>query len=203
MRYLTRSIALIGLLLLTACGAAETGGGAAAPTQGAVAQSTTAPAATAAPAQATQAAPTAAPAQPAEPTAAPAERQPTEAGQTSASPQGDVVITYRKSGGLKGINDVLTVYSDGTIVVNDKQGATKTGKVAATDLSSLQSLLAGSEFAGLESRYEARGNDLFTYELTVPSGGKGRTIVTMDGAKTPPVLSQVLAELEKLRSQVQ
>jgi hypothetical protein len=42
------------------------------------------------------------------------------------------------------------------------------------------------------------GADLFIYSITIPTGGKPQTIVTMDGAKNPPILDQVLAELGKL-----
>jgi len=62
--------------------------------------------------------------------------------------------------------------------------------------------LKSAEFAALDPQYQAAGADLFTYKVTVPGGKQPRTVVTMDGAKNPPVLDQVLVELNKLRMQV-
>src|SRR5262249_9848072 len=143
MRYISCSLMLMVAFLLAACGAAETGGGVAAPTQAAAAT---------APAQPTQApAPTGAPAQPttapAEPTQAPAATQaaeptapakPSNANQQSNLPKEGVLVIYQKTGGLKGINETLTVYADGRLELTNKGGAMKTTQVASADLSKLQ-----------------------------------------------------------------
>jgi hypothetical protein len=178
---------LVVALLLAACGAAATGGGVAAPTQGAV---------TAAPAQPTQAP---APTQAAEPTA-PA--KPGQADQQSTPPKDGVLVIFQKTGGIAGIDETMTVYADGRIELTNRKGVMKTAQVTSADLSKLQQALADPEFAKLKSRYMANGADMFIYTLTMPGAAK-QTIITMDGAQNPPVLKQALSELQQLRSKVQ
>lgn len=176
------------VVLLTACGqAAPSGTGATEPPQ---------PAATPGPAQPTQAPeatrPAAAPTQPGQPAQATA----------VGSPASDVVITYHKSGGIAGIDETMVVHADGTIEVRGRGGTAKRAQVAASDLEPLLALVSSDEFAQLQPLYRADGADLLTYEITVTSGGTQQRVVTMDGARHPQVLGQVLTELAKLRAQV-
>jgi hypothetical protein len=188
----------IGLtVLLVACGGQPTTSGAPQPTQ------------PTAPTQPTQ--PTAAPTLPSEPTAAPTlPPQPTQGQVIKVTPGtapesnaqlSDVLVIFRRSGGIAGIDETLTIYTDGRLELSDRKGK-KTAKVAPDELAVLQKLLAGPEFAALDRQYRAAGADLFIYKVTVPGGKQPRTVATMDGAKNPPVLSQVLVELSKLRMQV-
>jgi hypothetical protein len=201
MRYI--SFLILSATLLVACGAASTGSAAptsppAAPTQPAA--STQPPEATAGPAAPSQppiAPPTAAP----EPTTPPAAATPPQPGKGDAvPPTGDlkgVLVIFKRSGGIAGVNETLTVYDDGRITVAGRRGES-TAQVAPAELSELRRLLASPEFAALDARYPAVGADLFIYSITIPTGGKPQTIVTMDGAKNPPILDQVLGELGKL-----
>jgi hypothetical protein len=186
-------------LLLAACGAAPTGS--AAPTQPAA--PTNAPAQPAAPtAGATQPPEAVAASAPAS-TAAPAENsveqvEPSEGDKVL--PEGDmngVLVIFKRSGGIAGLDQTLTIYEDGrtTFVGGKSEGA---AQVAATDLSELRRLLASPEFTALDARYPARGADQFIYSITTQAGGKTQTVVTMDGAKKPEILNQVLAELGKM-----
>jgi glucose/arabinose dehydrogenase len=178
-----RVVAIGLIVLLTACGGQPTTSSAPQPTQ------------------------PAAPTQPPEPTAAP---QPTQEPVIKVTPGttpdsnaqlGDVLVIFQRSGGIAGIDETLTVYTDGRIELSDRKGK-MTAKVTTDELAALQKLLAGPEFAALDPKYQAAGADLFTYKVTVPGGKKPRTVVTMDGAPTPEVLNQVLVELGKLRMQV-
>jgi hypothetical protein len=177
------SLALIATLLV-ACGAsgAPTGGSA----------TTQLPAATTQPAAPTQ------PPKPTTPPAAATRTQPSK-GDTG-SPTGDlkgVLVIFKRSGGIAGVNETLTVYDDGRIAFAGRDHES-TAQIAPEELSALRQLLASPEFAALDSRYPAMGADLFIYSITTPTGGKAQTVVTMDGAKNPPILDQVLAEMGKL-----
>jgi hypothetical protein len=186
MRYFLRYIfASLTIALLVACGQAPTGG-ASQPT--APIAPTQAPEATAAPAQ---------------PTSLPAPTAPSKGNTGAPQPAGakDIVVIYQRSGGIAGIDETLTVYADGKLQLSSR-GKAKEAQVAPADLSKLQELLASPEFAALEPRYPASGADLITYTVTVPAAGKGHTVVTMDAAKNPPVLNEVLTELGNLLQQV-
>ncbi len=167
MRRLSRILLAALALVLAACGAGATGG--AAPTQ--LSSPTTA--------QGTPTQPT--------PTAAPMSG---ETGPTGVGTASDVVVTYRKSGGIAGINETLTIYADGRLDLK---------QVSPSELSRLRQLLASPEFAALKPSYEAPGADQFIYALSMPGGQK---ITTTDGAETPAVLEQAIAELERLKRQV-
>jgi hypothetical protein len=116
---------------------------------------------------------------------------------------GDVLVVFQRSGGIAGIHETLTVYTSGVLELNQRiLNGSKEHEVPPSALADLRTLLNSPEFAGLESHYTAPGVDLITYAVIVPGAGKERTIVTMDGAKNPPVLQQVLEELEQLRAQM-
>jgi hypothetical protein len=107
------------------------------------------------------------------------------------------MVIFKRSGGIAGLNETMTIYDDGriTFVGRDNED---TVQVAPEELSELQRLLTTPEFAALDARYSALGADLFTYSITTSAGGKSQTVVTMDGANNPPILDQVLAEMGKL-----
>jgi hypothetical protein len=206
------SVIVLSAVLLVACGGTPAPTGGSAPTS-APAAPTQPPEATAAPATAVATQPpeaTAAPAQSPEATAAPATAAPTQppeatavvkpSGGDAGTPTGDlqgIIVIFKRSGGIAGIDETLTIYEDGrlTLVGRDRKSTTQ---VAPDMLSELRRLLATPEFAALSARYSALGADLFTYSITTSIGGKSQTIVTMDGAENPPILDQVLIEMGKL-----
>jgi hypothetical protein len=194
--------AAIGLIvLLTACGGQPTTSSVPQPTQPAA--PTQPPEPTAAPRPTSPPEPTAAPrpTSPPEPTATPEVQvvkvTPKATSQVISS-QGDVLAMLHVTGGIAGVDDMLTVYADGRIDRSDR-GDKKGAQVATSELATLQKLLASPEFAALDAQYQAAVSDAFIYELTVPVGSQQRTIVTMDGAESPEVLNQVLVELNRLR----
>src|SRR5262249_16800090 len=99
------------------------------------------------------------------------------------------------------LDETLTVRADGTLELQSRGGNTKTARVQASQLDKLRELIASPEFAQLQARYQAMGADLFTYDITVPGGRPGHG-VTMDGFENPPVLEQVIQELNRLRQAV-
>jgi hypothetical protein len=110
-------------------------------------------------------------------------------------------VIYHKSGGIMGLDETLTVRADGTLMLQSRGGNTKTAQVQPSELDKLRELLASPEFAQLQAEYRAMGADLFTYDITVPSGRPGH-VVTMDGVENPPVLEQLIEELNRLRQAV-
>ena len=204
MRYFL--FAALAATLLAACGGspASTGGAApasapAAPTRPAA--PTQPPEATAPPAVPTQPPAATAPAPTTVPTAPPAAATAVRPGSGDAEvPAGEmqgVMVIFKRTGGIAGIEETLTVYEDGRVALVGRDSES-TVQVAPDELSELRRLLATPEFAALDGRYPALGADLFTYTITTSTGGRPRTVVTMDGAKNPPILDQVLAELGKL-----
>jgi hypothetical protein len=191
MPVLFRFLAVGLIIVLSACGSQPIGG---APQ----------PAQTAAPTQApepTQASePTQAPTEAPEPTQAPTQASKPPAG-TTPQLNSAVLLVFQQSGGIAGIDETLTVYTDGRLEFSDRKGA-KTAQVAPEDLAALQQLLASPEFAALDTRYQAAVADAFLYNITLPGNPRPFSVQTMDGAQHPPVLDQVLVELNKLREQV-
>jgi hypothetical protein len=190
---ISRMIPIALLLLLAAGGGAPANGGA-----------SPGPAATAAPAPtaASTLGPTAAP----EPTAVPSpsgspepaaspDTSESTAGPTGAEEPGTVLVVYRKTGGIAGIDQTLTVYADGRIELK-RRNDERSGQIAASELADLKQLLGSSEFTGLAGRYPAQGADLFTYEISVPA--TGQRVVTMDGAANPAALDLAIGAMEDL-----
>jgi hypothetical protein len=193
-----RFVAIGLMVLLAACGG-QPSSGAPQPTQPAASQPTQPPEATAAPEATRPPEPTAAPQPAATPTVSVIKVTPDATSQTTSG-LSDVLAILHVTGGIAGVDDMLTVYSDGRIELSDR-GGKKAIRVAPGELATLQKLLSSPEFAALDAQYQAAVSDAFIYELKVPGGQQPRTVVTMDGAKSPPVLNQVLVELRRLQQQ--
>jgi hypothetical protein len=167
-------LALAGLLL-TACSAAVT------PTAAPSATSTTLP-----------------------PTAVPL---PTPTGEplptsTSEPLPVDVLAIYHKRGCFDGIDDTLTIHSNGTLELVDRQGTTQRAQADIAQLAALQDLLAQPEFKSLRPLYQAMGADLCVYTITARLDGQTFSVTTMDAAETPDFLQQVIAAADRLRSEI-
>jgi len=134
------------------------------------------------------------------PTATAQATNPSETLPTVAAGANDIVITYRKTGGIAGIDETMTVYADGKLTLTSRGSAVKQAQATPAEIDQLRQVLGSDDFARLEATYQAVGADLFTYMLIVPSGPTPRTITTMDGAQNPPVLDQAIAALEQLRA---
>lgn len=112
----------------------------------------------------------------------------------------EVLVTYHKTGGIMGMDELLTVGGDGSLTLQARKEARKTGQADAAQIAELTRLLGGPEFAALAPRYEILGADMFVYEISVP--GRAQPVVTMDGAENPPVLTDLIGLLEQLRKSV-
>jgi hypothetical protein len=114
----------------------------------------------------------------------------------------NTLIVYLKSGGFAGINEILTVYKDGKLeLVETRQNLRREANVDPTRLAKLQELIAKPEYNNLQTAYQAMGADLFVYRITTRTNdGKTRTVMTMDAATHPDILTQVISELNTLRA---
>ena len=142
--------------------------------------------------------PVAAPTQPIPPTAAAAPSAdilPTVTAQPGAARP---LISYHKSGGIAGVDETLTVYTNGTVEIHNKSSSTKV-QADPGDLQALEKLLSSPEFAALQLPVQPPAADQFVYELTVP--GRPKPLVIADSADNPPVVRQLIDTLEKLKSQ--
>jgi len=193
MQSTARGLLLALAYLLAACGSG--GVGAAPPTLGPVASATPVAAPTqSAPPTAAAAAPTAS----IPPTAIPTPTTSITPTTTNQPDAANLLISYHKTGGLAGVNEMLTVYTDGTIELRNRKGTINT-QAAPSDIQALQKLLASPEFATLHVPGWPPGADQFFYELTV--AGRVQPIVTTDSAENPPVLRELIGALEQLKKQ--
>lgn len=108
------------------------------------------------------------------------------------------MLTYHKSGGIAGVDETLTIYANGSAVLQDRKGERR-AQVAPADLQALQALLASPEFAALQSPMPPAAADAFIYELTIP--GRPQPLVATDAADRPPLLDQLVGKLESLKTQ--
>jgi hypothetical protein len=138
----------------------------------------------------------AAPTQPALPTATAAAPSATIPAATTQTGTTNVLIGYRKTGGIAGIDEMLTVYADGSIEMRDGRGTSR-AQADPSDFQALQTLLASPEFAALQVPARPPAADQFIYELTLP--GRTKPIVTADSPDNPPMLRQLIDLLEKLK----
>lgn len=115
----------------------------------------------------------------------------------------DVLAIYHKSGGIAGIVETLVVHQGGQLELTQRGGAAKTLQVDHAMLQPLRRMLEQKDFGALDARYQAMGADLFTYTITAREiNGAVKTVTTMDSAKTPAYLGQLIAMLEQLRGSV-
>lgn len=123
---------------------------------------------------------------------------------TRANPVADdVLVIYRKSGGIAGIDETLVVHQGGLLELTMRGGATKSVQADHAMIQPVRRMLEQPEFSALQPLYQAAGADLFTYTVTArDANGNLKTVTTMDAAPTPPYLGQLIAMLEQLRAQV-
>jgi hypothetical protein len=114
---------------------------------------------------------------------------PAVSGTPGTSPSG-VLVSFRRQGGLMGVDDQLTVQADGSYRV----GPSKTGKLSDAELAELRRVLDQAQIPRLPAVNRTEGvADGNTY--TVSYGG--HTVVAEDGA-VPASLEPVIAALSRI-----
>ena len=123
-------------------------------------------------------------------------RPPADGGNHSAP---DIVVEYRRSGGIAGFDDHLVVFENGQAIYTRREapGETPAGifYLSDKDMAELRRLLEGADFPGLAPEYPAPapGADYFTYTITY----KGKTVTT-ETTGVPTALSPVIGQLDYL-----
>ena len=109
---------------------------------------------------------------------------------------GEISMTW--SGGITGDVTSVVVHPDGQVETTVDSEPTKTTQLAATDLMTLQRLVASPEFADLAITYvpsEGVCCDRFTYTVVAMVNGVSLESATADGLDTPPILTEVIQVL--------
>lgn len=114
----------------------------------------------------------------------------------------DVLVVYRKHGGIAGIDETLVVHHGGLLELTSR-GGKKSVQADGPMIQPLRRMFEQKDFGELEPLYQAAGADLFVYTVTArDTNGKIKTVTTMDAAKTPSYLGVILSMLNQLRAQV-
>jgi hypothetical protein len=109
---------------------------------------------------------------------------------------GQVLVSYRRQGGIAGFDDRLTVQSSGAYEVSRRGGTPTPGRLSADELAGLRRALDASGFAGLPAVNPGPViADGFTYVV----GYAGHEVVTEDGG-VPAALTPVLTMLTDIVS---
>lgn len=112
-------------------------------------------------------------------------------------PAPDIVVDYKRTGGIAGFQDRMVVFEDGTVSYARKDNA-GTFKIPAGTLQGIRDLLENADFPALAPQYPAQspGADYFFYSITY----KGKTVTTETGG-VPPQLEPVIRRLDALLSE--
>ena len=115
---------------------------------------------------------------------------------------GEAVLIFERGGGIAGIHEVWTVYTDGT--TESAEGA---GQPVAP--AEVEALMAAADRLGFWEMDEAYGTndtcaDCFTYNLTLKWEGRTKTVTTVDAASdAPPELNELLSAVSQLVAKAQ
>ena len=110
-------------------------------------------------------------------------------------PNDRILLEYRRSGGIAGVDDRLIIYADGRAILTRKDIQHEI-KLTSSQMSALKRELDEADFRSLETTLKlnsASGYDLFQYELTY----QGRTVRTWDGA-VPQQLQPIIESLNSI-----
>ncbi|RME46476.1 MAG: hypothetical protein D6791_08185 [Chloroflexi bacterium] len=115
---------------------------------------------------------------------------------------GDILIEYRRTGGIAGFDDHLVIRKTGEATLQSKDGATQVFTVDAGTVSSLQHTIEQAGFFDLESRHRPGQiiPDALQYRITCQAGGRRHTVETSDGVIPEPLipvidqLNQIITE---------
>jgi hypothetical protein len=113
-------------------------------------------------------------------------------------PPPDLLVEYRRTGGIAGFDDHLVVFENGQAIYTRRETPGSPAGIfylSDKEMAELRRLLEEADFPGLASEYPApvQGADYFTYSITY----KGKTVTT-ETTGVPPALAPVIGELDYL-----
>lgn len=112
-------------------------------------------------------------------------------GASSGSAASAVLVTYRRQGGIAGVDDSLVVHGDGSYQVSHRGAAPTTGTLSPAQLAAVRQAVAGAHLADLPASSRSTGTaDMFVYRL-----GDGNREVQVDQASVPPAAVPLLTTL--------
>ena len=117
---------------------------------------------------------------------------------------GDAVITMSISGGIAGVNRLLTIDSNGFVSYVDFQydGESFTDYLTASEYADLLAKFYAADFFHLNENYITEGAaDLFFYDLTFKSNGASHRVVT-DHLTSPESLQEIIEALDRIINDV-
>lgn len=122
------------------------------------------------------------------------------ASDTGADP--DIIVDYRRTGGIAGLNDRLVIQADGNAVLQQKGQPDTDFTVDQQTMDDLEQTLQAAAFDELAGVHEpARAiPDAFHYEVVYAANGGRQTVEATDGA-VPNDLAPVLDLLNAIISQ--
>ena len=115
--------------------------------------------------------------------------------------ESSVLVVYQRSGGLAGLRDYLTIYSNGYCELQRK-GVELEFTLQPSEVAHLKNLMEEANFVGLKDSYlpTNTGADFFEYVVSYqPGTGKMHTVRVISGA-VPDALQPILKELNQIIS---
>ena len=119
--------------------------------------------------------------------------------QSQGAAAGDVLVEYRRTGGIAGFDDHLIVRATGEATLEKKSGVREVFAVDESMVARLQQAVEDAGFFDLNSEYRPAQiiPDALTYRITAQAGGRRHTVETTDGA-IPDTLAPVIDELNQI-----
>lgn len=114
-----------------------------------------------------------------------------------------LLLEYKKSGGIAGIQESIAIDSDGNLALNKKEER-QVYKLSQKDLSDLKGVIIENSFFELKKAYEPTPGsaDFFSYGLDIALGNSSNTVNWVDDwatrEKIPDGLHNIQKAIEKL-----
>ncbi|MFQ5342327.1 MAG: protealysin inhibitor emfourin [Anaerolineae bacterium] len=119
--------------------------------------------------------------------------------QSQGAATGDVLVEYRRTGGIAGYDDHLIVRTTGEATLEKKGGVRDIFTVDEDVVARLQQTVEDARIFDLKSEYRPAQviPDAFTYRIAFQAEGRRHTVETTDGA-IPDQLVRVIDELNQI-----
>jgi hypothetical protein len=107
-----------------------------------------------------------------------------------------LLVSYERTGGFIGVDDRLSITSDGHVTRTDRFGDTSEFDLSPGDLSELKNLLEAADFPSLAGVYKPKFVVSDGFDFTIRSHDK--TVVVFAEATIPPALAAVINRLSQI-----
>jgi hypothetical protein len=114
----------------------------------------------------------------------------------TVDPRPSLLVSYHRTGGFIGVDDRLSITSDGHVTRTDRTGATAEFDLSPAALSELQDALEAADFPSLAKVYKPPFVVSDGFDFTITS--HGRTVVVFAEAVIPPALGAVIDRLSQI-----